>query len=902
MTQEEFFKRYKYSIRTDKIGGGAFGTVYKAFDEILNREVAIKVSEVKIMGGKEFSLKDEFDAIKDVPAHPNIANYEELVTLEMPNGIFDYAIMQFYKDGNLSSFINSNPTLEQKEQVAIDLLNGINHLHKHSIVHRDLKPGNILIVKRGDKIIPVITDFGLSKNAKLEGQSRFSNSFGGGTLKYSSPEQLKAEKLRLNTDLWAYGVIVHEIFTGKNLFMAHNITGASAEAEKEIYEQIIGVDFSEMLKELPAKWKRVVEECLVRDGAKRIQSAEALKEIILNEATPLEELIDDKTIISEEEPEELIDDQTVIDEGQTVKKETSSKENIQNKTPKKEQPKEVFVEKKEPKKKKKPLLVAVIIIGLVIISGLAYTMLPSESNDWEMAKKQNTLDSYQVYLEKYPEGEFKGTAIENLEWIQLDKESSVNLKMFIAKNPESEQNQFAQELITRIEYDSIVSIGSTPSYNYFISKYPNSALSDSLTVALNNIEKIEWDKVVKRNTIKEYKNFNKEYPNSEYTTVLNEKMNALSWSKKIGDTKGGYKVNKVIKYSDDKFILVGYYDKNKDYKYNGYVAMIDASGNKLWSYIFDGYPDNDFEDIALLSDGNLLVVGNANEDGKSILIYQKIAPNGNVIFKEKRAFDDGEEFNSVYGFSVKSIPGGFIIGGKAKAEDYAELLIAKYDNSGKNIFMEIYGNQHDYYTISSVVIDNKDNIYATGYFRDHNLIKIRNLVVKYNSKGKFQWEKTFEATGSRGTDSRGNFIDIDSNGNIVVAGSTNAYAYIRLKGQKHFQDANLIKLKSNGSVIFDKIYGFAKGKDEQYGFNSILNDGSDGSYILSGYSREDGKDNEFWIVKINSKGNIIWQKDYGNNNDQRIYGSVSTNDGFIFVGTDEDKLWLLKTDKNGDIL
>jgi serine/threonine protein kinase len=93
--------------------------------------------------------------------------------------------------------------------VVIDLLNGIIHLHKHNVVHRDLKPGNILVFKRGEKVIPVITDFGLSKQTEKEGQSRFSNSFGGGTLKYSSPEQLKAEKLRLNTDLWAYGVIVH---------------------------------------------------------------------------------------------------------------------------------------------------------------------------------------------------------------------------------------------------------------------------------------------------------------------------------------------------------------------------------------------------------------------------------------------------------------------------------------------------------------------------------------------------------------------------------------------------------------------------------------------------------------------------------------------------------------------
>ena len=384
MTQEEFFKRYKYSIRTDKIGGGAFGTVYRAFDEILNREVAIKVSEVKIMGGKEFSLKDEFDAIKDVPVHPNIANYEELITLEMPNGIFDYAIMQFYKDGNLSSFIKSNPTFDQKEQVALDLLNGIIHLHAHKVVHRDLKPGNILIVKRGDKIIPVITDFGLSKNAEMEGQSRFSNSFGGGTLKYSSPEQLKAEKLRLNTDLWAYGVIVHEIFTGKNLFMAQNITGASAEAEKEIYEQIIGVDISSMINELPGKWQEVVKQCLVRDGAKRIKSGVAVKALIENGPStepPKETFTDDATQIMGNESEAFIDDETIIDDGKSTQKKTVKKEPIQQK----EQPKKQVDSKyakvlQEEKAQKKKMLVGGGIALVAIACFVLFVIKPWESN------------------------------------------------------------------------------------------------------------------------------------------------------------------------------------------------------------------------------------------------------------------------------------------------------------------------------------------------------------------------------------------------------------------------------------------------------------------------------------------------------------------------------------------
>ena len=80
MTQQEFFDRYTYSVLKDRIGGGGFGTVYKAYDNVLHRDVAIKVSEIKTTadGKKTFSLKDEFEALWHVPKHPTIANYEEL--------------------------------------------------------------------------------------------------------------------------------------------------------------------------------------------------------------------------------------------------------------------------------------------------------------------------------------------------------------------------------------------------------------------------------------------------------------------------------------------------------------------------------------------------------------------------------------------------------------------------------------------------------------------------------------------------------------------------------------------------------------------------------------------------------------------------------------------------------
>ena len=277
MTQEDFFKRYTYTPSRDRIGGGGFGTVYKAYDNLLHREVAIKVSEVKTTadGKKTFSLKDEFEALNHVPKHPNIANYEEFYSYEDHRGVCDYAIMQYYPDGNLSNAIKQGLTVEQKEDVATQLLEGIDFLHKHKVVHRDLKPGNILIVRHGGKVIPLITDFGLSKAAGVVDGSVFSNSFGAGTPKYSSPEQLQGLPLRFNTDLWSYGAILYELFTGEQLFTAGSGAANTAQADMEIYNKIVNGNISGLNK-MPEKWRKVAERCLVVDASKRAKDAKEL--------------------------------------------------------------------------------------------------------------------------------------------------------------------------------------------------------------------------------------------------------------------------------------------------------------------------------------------------------------------------------------------------------------------------------------------------------------------------------------------------------------------------------------------------------------------------------------------------------------------------------------------------
>ena len=293
MTQEEFFKRYKYDVVDDRIGGGGFGTVYKAYDTTLHREVAIKVSEVKTVNGKTFSLRDEVEALTHVPEHPNIANYEKekLFTFKMPNGVFDYAVMQYYPDGNLNNAIKQGLTVAQKEDIATQLLEGIAFLHQHKVVHRDLKPGNILIVRDGDRIIPLITDFGLSKAANMSDGSVFSNSFGGGTQRYSSPEQLQGKPLRLNTDLWSYGAILYELFTGEQLFSASSGAANTAQADLEIYNKIVNGNV-QSLGVMPEKWRKVAERCLVVDADKRAKDEAELFRIVSGEAQ------EDETVVN----------------------------------------------------------------------------------------------------------------------------------------------------------------------------------------------------------------------------------------------------------------------------------------------------------------------------------------------------------------------------------------------------------------------------------------------------------------------------------------------------------------------------------------------------------------------------------------------------------------------------
>ncbi len=281
MNQEDFKKRYKYDPTTDRLGEGGFGEVFKTYDTFLDRWVAIKISKVRA-DFQEIRLKNEVELLNQLPAHPNIARYEECYTFRTISGEHDFAILQYYEAGNLLQVLKKyDLSLSQKYYLLLGLLEGIRFIHSQGIIHRDLKPQNVLIVKRDNNFIPKITDFGISKKLNFSKSTQFSNSLiGAGTITYSSPEQLADNAIRKNTDLWSFGIIAFQVLTGETPFNSGSHSTSSELGRQEMMKQISSGKLPDSIENVPLPWKQIIEKCIVIDPDKRIKDVESCIDIL----------------------------------------------------------------------------------------------------------------------------------------------------------------------------------------------------------------------------------------------------------------------------------------------------------------------------------------------------------------------------------------------------------------------------------------------------------------------------------------------------------------------------------------------------------------------------------------------------------------------------------------------
>jgi len=288
MTLQEFQERYSYDLSADKLGEGGFGSVFKAYDNHRDRWVALKISKVK----PEFEstrLRKEVELVSKLPTHPNIAYYEACYTFRQMDGEYDFGILQFYEEGNLGQLLREDGrdashcvSTEQKAGILRQILEGVDFLHAQGIIHRDLKPQNILIVRRQNgEYIPKITDFGISKQLDINKSSVFSNSLpGAGTFAYSSPEQLGGREIRKNTDLWSFGVIAFQTFTGELPFTTGEHTPTSESGRLELFRQIVSGKLPKAIDTVPEPWQALIRACIETDAAKRVKNVQEVKAIL----------------------------------------------------------------------------------------------------------------------------------------------------------------------------------------------------------------------------------------------------------------------------------------------------------------------------------------------------------------------------------------------------------------------------------------------------------------------------------------------------------------------------------------------------------------------------------------------------------------------------------------------
>ena len=196
----------KFTVEDSPIGRGGMGVVYKAFDPVLKRHVAIKLMRGVIGGDQGFVDRFYEEARTAVRLqHQNIvAVYDMGMDGEDP-----YIVMEFIPGNDLKTLIDERVFVpfRKKLQIITDLCLALDHAHLNEVIHRDVKPGNVRIKDNGEV---KILDFGIAKVPSLD---LTASGIQVGSPYYMSPEQIKGKKLDGRADLWSLGVILYELLT-----------------------------------------------------------------------------------------------------------------------------------------------------------------------------------------------------------------------------------------------------------------------------------------------------------------------------------------------------------------------------------------------------------------------------------------------------------------------------------------------------------------------------------------------------------------------------------------------------------------------------------------------------------------------------------------------------------------
>jgi len=245
-----------------EIAEGGMGVVYESIDEKLVERRALKCAKP----GFARHLPPEARNSLRV-THPNVCRVFEIHTADTPLGPVDYLTMEYVDGGTLASALRQRGALPEPEarNIALQICAGVAAAHEQHVLHRDLKPTNVLLTKdAAGRTRAVVTDFGLAQD-HTDAAPLPAWSGGAGTPAYLAPERWRGERATVASDVFALGVMLHELIAGRRPAVDHR--GYQAPAS-----------------DLPPRWRTVIARCLESDPSKRYASVRAVGDALIDRA------------------------------------------------------------------------------------------------------------------------------------------------------------------------------------------------------------------------------------------------------------------------------------------------------------------------------------------------------------------------------------------------------------------------------------------------------------------------------------------------------------------------------------------------------------------------------------------------------------------------------------------
>jgi serine/threonine-protein kinase len=256
----------------ERVGKGGMGVLYRGFDPVLDREVAIKLMHADFSEDTE-QMRPRFYREARAAAKLNHRNIVTIFEFAEESNV-PYIVMEFLKGTPLGARMHSQPplTIDDKLNVVAQLCDGLSYAHEQGVVHRDVKPDNVFILEDGQV---KLLDFGI---AKLQTSTLTRQGDVLGSASYMSPEQVGgSESVDGRADIFSTGVVLYEMLTGRKPFEGDSPTAVIVKILKDDPNPIDAAATA-----LPANVIAAVMKALQKDPANRFQTADEMSRELQN--------------------------------------------------------------------------------------------------------------------------------------------------------------------------------------------------------------------------------------------------------------------------------------------------------------------------------------------------------------------------------------------------------------------------------------------------------------------------------------------------------------------------------------------------------------------------------------------------------------------------------------------